>query len=1061
GPKDVTVVNPDTARCTVYDGFDHKYPESEPRIYDITGDGEAIDPNYGTVQGGTVVTVEGEDFREGVRVFFGGSEASDVWVNGTRTVIKATTSAYTINDPEKDQETVDVTVVNYDGGSATEENGFTYMVPYSSPVITSLTPDFGSSAGGDMVTIRGRDFREKDSEGNYRAPKIYFGGIEAQSVSRANDNMIYAETPSYPEEGRVDVTIVNADAGTYVLKNGFEYRRSRPGIDSIIPGKGSRNGNQEIVIHGSDFVESDLSSYYEGETVYKHVYSRNPTIDLLVVLGDEKEEEHILGGRAEIALGNIRTVYEYVYGEDSTRLYYTSPEGVERLVSTYDIEPGEQHLFIVNGPEDLGDGNIMDEGVLVDVSDNVLKVTRRVAPHADIVNADPKSKVGTIVVVKTPPVPYTGERELSVTNKDGGTAAATFEYTNPDSNPLIFDIRPRREMYDSEGNLSGYQTIGSVDADTYITIDGADFRTGVRVFVEDIEAEVISRSNSDDQLVVRVPPGRDNYIGRLLRIVVVNRDGGTADSSLLSIKRWFRYERPGSGPVINYVKPDRTSAAGGNQLEIDGDDLRLDATVVIGGVPAINVRTDEWRYSRIYVETQEGMLPGVYDLQVINSDYGTATLKNGITIISWPRINYITDQNGGTIGSISFLGGDTIYLKGSGFMPGARVVFGGEIVPLDQAQGGGGIRGFNSEDQNVAVVGGKEALSVEVVDGDTIMLTTPDGVEGESTIVVINSDEGISDQFDIDYQPPIPDSPDDLDVSLVYDRYVRLEWPAVEDALYYEIYAREGTRGEFRFIASTTRTVYYIIDLDSDTRYYFMVKAINKFGSSEFTSRRSIRTDDTREKDTDGAINEEEKILVDGNAVTVNIPDDALKREYYYSIDLSGPDYSGAVQRTVNVPLEVIRDTHGTFTLNTGDVMLQFSPSALNAAPLWSVSRTDRDISYGRLTVGSAGSDGERAKKYLPAKQRVVSGLHYIGLSAVKGKTEEHCNTFNGSLNMRVKYNGALPQGMGTALLMLHRFDQESLKWEPIDAAATDVVSGFAYGYITRPGIYAVLGTTH
>ncbi|MDD4707954.1 MAG: fibronectin type III domain-containing protein, partial [Firmicutes bacterium] len=288
-----------------------------------------------------------------------------------------------------------------------------------------------------------------------------------------------------------------------------------------------------------------------------------------------------------------------------------------------------------------------------------------------------------------------------------------------------------------------------------------------------------------------------------------------------------------------------------------------------------------------------------------------------------------------------------------------------------------------------------------------------------------------------------------------------LEWPEAEDALYYEIYAREGTRGEFSFIASTTRTVYYIIDLDSDTRYYFRVKAINEFGSSEFTSQRSIRTDDTREKDTDGDINGEEKILVDGDTVTVNMPDDALKREHYYSIDLSGPDYSGAVQRTVNVPLGVIRDAHGTFTLNTGDVMLQFSPSALNAAPLWSVSRTDRDISYGRLTVGSAGSDGERAKKYLPAKQRVVSGLHYIGLSAVKGKTEEHCNTFNGSLNMRVKYNGALPQGMGTALLMLHRFDQESLKWEPIDAAATDVVSGFAYGYITRPGIYAVLGTTH
>ncbi len=1060
GPKDVTVVNPDTASCTVTAGFDYQYPASKPRIYDITGDGQAIDPDYGTVKGGTVVTIEGEDFRPDARVFFGGVEAADVKVNGARTVIQATTSAYTIIDPSKDKETVDVTVVNYDGGSATEENGFTYMIPYSKPVITSIKPDFGSSAGGEMVTISGKDFRDKDSEGDYRAPKIYFGGIEAQSVSMVNDNVIYAETPPYPDEGRVDVTIVNADAGTYVLKNGFEYRRSRPKIDSVIPGKGSRNGNQEIVIHGSDFRESDLSSYYEGETVCKHVYGRNPTIDLLVVFGDEKDEEYIVGGSAEVTLGNIRTVYEYVHGEDNTKLYYTSPEGAESVIATYNIAPGGQHLFIINGPEDLGDGTIVDEGILVGVSDNVLSVTRRVAPHADIVDADPNSKAGTTIVVKTPPVQYTGDRDLHAINKDGGAATATFEYTNPDSNPLIFDIRPRREMYDSEGNLGGYVTIGSVDADTYITIDGADFRTGVRVFVEDIEAEVISRSNDDDQLVVRVPPGREDYIGRLLRIVVVNRDGGTADSSLLSIPRWFKYEKPGSGPVINFVKPDRTSAAGGNELEINGDDLRLDATVVIGGVPAINVRTDDWKYNKIYVETPEGMIPGVHDLQVINPDYGTATLKGGITVISWPRINYVTNQNGAAIGSISFLGGDTIYLKGSGFMPGARVVFGGEIVPLAQAPNGGGIRGFDSGDQNVAVVGGKEAPSVEVVDDATIMLTTPEGVEGESTIVVINADEGISEKYAIEYKPPIPDSPDGLDVSLVYDRYVRLEWPAVQDALYYEIYAREGTRGDFRFIASTTRTVYYIIDLDSSTRYYFRVKAINKFGSSEFTSQRSIRTKDTREDDTDGSINEEERITVKGDTVTVDIPEDALKKSYYYNIDLGGSSYAGKGKRSINIPLEVIRNGRGTFTVDTGDLLLRFSPSALNAAPLWGVSTGDRDKAYGRLTLDNAEREGERALKYLPARMRAVSGLHSIGLTAVVVKKEERCTAFNGTLYLNVKYRDSLPQGVAESSLALYRFDPSSLEWERVAAAGLDATADYAYGSITKPGIYAVLGET-
>ena len=156
-----------------------------------------------------------------------------------------------------------------------------------------------------------------------------------------------------------------------------------------------------------------------------------------------------------------------------------------------------------------------------------------------------------------------------------------------------------------------------------------------------------------------------------------------------------------------------------------------------------------------------------------------------------------------------------------------------------------------------------------------------------------NPDQGLSQEYRLSYKLPVPGAPEDLDVSLVYDRYVRLEWPAVEDALYYEIYAREGTRGDFRFIASTTRTVYYIIDLDSDTRYYFRVKAINKFGSSEFTSQRSIRTEDTREDDTDGGINEE-RIFVQGSSV-VSIPEDALDKTYYYN--RPGRSHTPAEQR--------------------------------------------------------------------------------------------------------------------------------------------------------------------
>jgi hypothetical protein len=1055
GPKDVTVLNPDTASHTVPGGFVYKIPASNPAIYDITGDGLAISPDEGSVNGGTIVTIEGEDFREGVRVFFGGVEADYVTVNDSENIIQAATPKYFINTPGADSETVDVTVVNTDGGSCTQKNGFTYKIPGSDPFIRDLEPNWGSTAGGDFVLVWGGDFRRQDTDedGTYdRLPRVYFGGVEAPTVEWGHHNMLRVETPPYPDEGRVDVTVVNPDAGSYIARNLFEYRRSKPVVTGVVPGKGTRLGGQEITIKGSEFIKADLSSSFDGEQVNRHTPSpQTPWIDLLVVFGDETDSAPIYGGKSELAIGNIRVVYDATQGGANTKLYRIPYSGADEFVSEYNITAGTYHIFIVNGREDLEDDTITDEGIMVEISGGRMTVTRRIAPYARHINDG-------MVVAYTPPVEYIGTRSLYVINRDGGTAVAEFEYTNPDSKPQIFDISPKREMYGPDGEIGGYVTEGSAEADTYVTIYGRDFRTGVKVFVEDIEAEVISKSNDDDQLIVRVPPAGEGYIGRLLNILVVNQDGGDARSSDMPIPHWFEYKKPASEPVIYSVTPARTSAAGGNRVVIEGNDFRPGLKVFIGGREVSDIEMGQLYYRLITVTTPGGLSPGPCDVQVLNPDFGAATLKGGLTIVSYPKIEYVTDENGSLIDTIPITGGGSIVLKGTGFQPGARVVFGGEVVPINEAPPAGGIPGHDHLDRAVMVIGGAEGSVVEVPDESTLRLVPPAGVEGDVTLLVINPDQGLSQEYRLSYKLPVPGAPEDLDVSLVYDRYVRLEWPAVEDALYYEIYAREGTRGDFRFIASTTRTVYYIIDLDSDTRYYFRVKAINKFGSSEFTSQRSIRTEDTREDDTDGGINEEQRIFVQGSSVTVSIPEDALDKTYYYNIDLGDHSYAGKSKKTINIPLAVIRNGRGTLTVDTGDLLFRFSPSVLNAAPLWSVSASDRDKAYGRLTLDNAEREGERALKYLPARLRAVSGLHSIGLTAAVGKKEERCAAFNGTLYLQVKYRGSLPRGVAESSLALYRFDPSSLEWERVAAAGLDTAADFAHGSITKPGIYAVLG---
>ena len=113
------------------------------------------------------------------------------------------------------------------------------------PVITRIEPGWGSTAGEDTVTIFGSDFRvEYDQEGEVsRLPEVYFGGVKAVSV-RWTTTTAHGKYPAYPDEGSVDVTVINPDAGVYTAKSAFEYRRStrrlqalyRPGAVSWEPG---------------------------------------------------------------------------------------------------------------------------------------------------------------------------------------------------------------------------------------------------------------------------------------------------------------------------------------------------------------------------------------------------------------------------------------------------------------------------------------------------------------------------------------------------------------------------------------------------------------------------------------------------------------------------------------------------------------------------------------------------------------------------------------------------------------------------------------------------------
>lgn len=120
GVVSVTVVNPDGQSFTLANAY--TYVVQTPTI-------SRIDPATGPEGTVTVVTISGNNFQRGARVRFGLSDATNVnWVSAERLTAAAPAGTGTVN----------VTVINPDGQSATLPNGYSYIRPTASnPSITA------------------------------------------------------------------------------------------------------------------------------------------------------------------------------------------------------------------------------------------------------------------------------------------------------------------------------------------------------------------------------------------------------------------------------------------------------------------------------------------------------------------------------------------------------------------------------------------------------------------------------------------------------------------------------------------------------------------------------------------------------------------------------------------------------------------------------------------------------------------------------------------------------------------------------------------------------------
>jgi hypothetical protein len=1032
GDLTVQVLNPDGAKSKENVIFSYLKPGTSPTI-------DTISPESGSIAGGTIVTIKGSNFRqEDIKVYFGSEIATKVeYINTTQLTVQV--PAYPFAIPQgKDNVFVPVMVMNYDGAMAVSDDpGFEYRIPGSKPVITSLSPARGSAAGGEQIIINGRDFRRK-ADGT-SPPRVYFNGIEVAAekvewVGNGSVNeLLIVTTPPSKKEGPVDVVIVNHDSGSFTYKS-YTYEMSKPKITSVTPNIIAKQGGTKLQINGTEFKNSDLANLLDGEFVNRNTSTpieAADQIDNIIIFGDEstgdKKIINTVLGPLETTINELKFQYESIPNDDTAAIV-TVYNDDDAVVGQATIPIGSAHMFIINGQQDLGDSTLGDEGVLVEVTPNQAIITRRVATYAKW------ESNGLQITTIAPAVGSIGKRDIYVKNLDGGIASWNIEVMNPSSDPTITYISPRNKVkrgntiidYTSE-NLAldeEYYTYTPLDGGAFLTINGTDFRRNVKVYMGNKLLEIVSRSVNDNQLVVKVPKGTADELDKLYRILIINEDGASADSSRISKPHYIVYKVPESNPIVESVTPANTSSKGQNTIRIIGDDFREGIKVLIDGRPCTNVTLIS--YKELVARVPLGLTPGKKLVQVMNPDYGYGEKKDAITIISSPEIDEVYDiAKNKELDPVllSIDGGQNIRLTGNDFINGVKVILGGTLkAKADLKPGETGIACYNIHDIEMVIVGGVAATNVKIENSASLTFTTPKLSVGDVSIIVVNSDGGVSNEINASYQKPYPDAPTGMDVEVVDSDTIKLEWDKIAGTNHYEIFASYSLNGnsgtEYIYVGSVKaheisegRLRYYVDGLKASSWYSFRLKSVNAYGPSGFSmTTQYVKTKNTKittfyqvAGDYKSGIAQNDKVDILGKSLTFIAGENSLGN---YGKGLvvyfNQTNYSTYNPKSVDIGLEILRKyPNNTITINEKDFALKMMSRNLLVKEATAVNNAK--LSDAKMTIlinKDLKAKGDEIKLKMPKGYKAITAPVAISVIMQVEQSKTNIKVLNGNIDI-------------------------------------------------------------
>jgi hypothetical protein len=607
-----------------------------------------ITPNSGSTVGGTSITINGSGFQNNATVSLGGSLASSVAVVNSSTITAST--------PAHAAGTVDVVVTNTDGQSGTKSGGFTYVVPpVAPPVVSTVSPNSGSTVGGTSITISGSGFQNNAT--------VSLGGSLASSVAVVNSSTITALTPAHAA-GTVDVVVTNTDGQSGTKTGGFTYVAPQtpvPLFDRVFIVVDENQSFANVIGSASMPYLNKLAGRY-GLAI-NYYANTQPSIGNYfwlttgqVITNDSNFSGTVTGDNIVRQLNFSGKTWK-AYAQSLPSVGYTG---------------GDQYPYVKRHNPFAYFSDILDNQAQ---ANNIVPFTQFAA---DLTN-NQLPNYSFIIPNQQNNAHDCPAGMPTCTNADKLAAADNWLKANID--PLLASSTFR------QGGLLILTWDESVNGDTQ---NGGGHAATVVISSKSRQG-FSSSSLYQHQSTLRM-------MAEALGLTSFPGAAATAPNMAE-----FFDATPNTVPQIDLVSPSSGPVVGGTAVTISGTGFAVGATVTFGGTPASAVVVGSTTINAV----SPAHASGAVNVVVTNPGGQNHTLNNGFTYASAPAPNVsgINPTSGGTAG------GTSVTISGSAFVSGATVS-----------------------------MGGAAATNVSVVNSNTITATSPAHAAGTVNVVVTNPD---------------------------------------------------------------------------------------------------------------------------------------------------------------------------------------------------------------------------------------------------------------------------------------------------------------------------------